>query len=89
MTPLPNILIRDVIPAKHTERKKITANRRPIGICLKILGMVINIRDGPADGSMPKANTAGIMAKAASMAAIVSKTAVCMEDLGISSFLLR
>ena len=74
-----NILIKEVIPAKQTDRKKITANSLPIGICLKMFGIVINIREGPAEGSIPKANTAGIIASAESIAAIVSKKAVCKE----------
>ena len=80
-----NILIRLVIPAKATDRKKRVANSRPIGICLKILGRVINIRGGPALGWMPNANTAGIIARAAIIAAMVSKQAVRMDAFGMSS----
>ena len=36
---------------------------------------LLNLRGGPLAGSMPKANTAGIMANAASIAARVSKRA--------------
>jgi len=84
-----NILIREVIPAKQTDKKKRTENSLPIGICLNTFGKVINIKDGPADGSIPKANTAGIIASAASSAAIVSKISVCKEDFTISSFFGR
>ena len=84
-----NILIKLVMPAKATDRKNITANSLPIGICRKISGRVINIRGGPAFGSMPNANTAGMMARAAMMAATVSKKAVRMDALGISSVLAR
>ena len=71
-----SMFIREVMPANTTDRKKNTANTRPPGICSKTWGRVTNIRAGPLVGSMPKANTAGIMAKPASRAARVSSTAV-------------
>ena len=84
-----NIFIRLVIPAKTTDMKNSTANMRPKGICLNMPGSVMNISGGPELGSMPKANTAGIMARAASMAAMVSNTAVLTDALGMSSLLER
>ena len=84
-----NILIRLVMPAKATDRKNITAKSLPMGICRNMPGRVMNIRGGPALGSMPNANTAGIMARAAIMAATVSKNAVRMDAFGISSDLAR
>ena len=84
-----NILMRLVIPAKITERKNSTAMKRPPGICANTLGSVMRMSGGPDAGSMPKANTAGRMAKPASRAAQVSSSAVCMAARGISSFLER
>ena len=54
---------REVMPAKNTDTKKRMANSRPAGICPKTWGRVTNMREGPLEGSMPKANTAGRMAK--------------------------
>ena len=79
------MLIKLVIPAKATEIKKNRAKRLPSGICLNTSGRVKNIKLGPLTGSMPKENTAGIMASAASIAAIVSNTAVCTLAFGIST----
>ena len=84
-----NILIREVIPAKLTERKKKAANSLPMGICRKTPGSVIKIRDGPLPASMPKANTAGIIASPESNAAIVSNNAVRTEAPGISTLSSR
>lgn len=71
-----SMFIREVMPAKNTETKKSRAKMRPPGICWKIWGRVTNMSCGPLVGSMPKANTAGRMAKPASRAARVSSTAV-------------
>ena len=71
-----NMLIRLVMPAKATEMKKNTANRLPRGILANTCGKVMNIKGGPLAGSMPKANTAGMIASPASMAARVSNAAV-------------
>ena len=71
-----SMFIREVMPAKNTDRKKNTAKSCPPGICSKTWGRVTNMRAGPLVGSMPKANTAGMMAKPASRAARVSSTAV-------------
>ena len=60
-----------------------------ISVYLTCLLYTSNIRGGPAFGSMPNANTAGIMARAAIIAATVSKKAVRMDALGISSVLAR
>ena len=46
---------------------------------------MINISVGPAFGAILKAKTAGMIANAASRAAIVLKKVVRMEALGISS----
>ena len=83
------MLIRDVIPANTTDRKKITEKTCPMGIWEKIFGIVINIKAGPEPGSMPKANTAGIIARAERRAAMVSNTAVRMEAPIISAFLFK
>ena len=77
------------MPAKATDTKKNTANRLPMGISRKMPGRVMNSRDGPEVGSTPKANTAGIMASADSMAAMVSNRAVRREAAGISADLSR
>ncbi len=66
-----------------------TANIWPIGIWPKIFGIVINIKEGPAAGSIPKANTAGIMARAERRAATVSNNAVRIDEPTISAFLFR
>ena len=54
-----------------------------------MLGSVMKISGGPEFGSMPKEKTAGIMASAEIMAAIVSKIAVLTEALGIFSDFFR
>ena len=51
---------------------------------LNTFGRVINNRLGPDVGSRLKANTAGIITKAASSAAMVSKNAVLREEDTIS-----
>ena len=51
--------------------------------------MVINIRAGPADGSRPNANTAGIITRAASIAAIVSNTATFLAHDTTSSVFFK
>ena len=84
-----NILIREVIPAKVTDRKKKTAKSLPMGIWLNTPGSVIKISDGPLPASIPKANTAGMMASPESRAASVSNRAVRMEAPGISTLLSR
>ena len=73
------------MPAKATETKKNIAKRLPRGIWANTCGKVINIRGGPLAGSMPKAKTAGMMARPANMAARVSKAAVLTDAMGISS----
>ena len=80
---------RLVIPANATEMKNRIENSCPMGIWRKMFGSVINIKGGPALGWIPKANTAGMIASAASMAARVSNTAVWMEERGMSSSFFR
>ena len=48
----------------------------------------LNMRGGPLAGSMPKANTAGIMANAASIAARVSKRAFFTRFLNVLIFVI-
>ena len=63
--------------------------RQPMGIWLNTPGSVIKISDGPLPASIPKANTAGMMASPESRAASVSNRAVRMEAPGISTLLSR
>ena len=72
------------MPAKKTDRKNKMANKFPMGIWANIFGRVIKIKGGPACGSIPKAKTAGITAKAETKAANVSNNAVSAEAWGIS-----
>ena len=83
------MFMSEVMPAKATDTKKKTAKSRPSGICWNTAGRVTNMSDGPLVTSTPKANTAGMMASAESMAARVSKMAVRRLALGISTFLPR
>jgi len=78
-------LINDVIPANNTATKKMIEKSIPVGISLKIIGMVININGGPADGSRLYTKTAGMITNAASSAASVSNTAVNFALVGASS----
>ena len=73
------------MPAKSTETKNKMANSCPMGMFWNTWGRVTNISGGPELGAMPKANTAGMMAKPASRAAMVSSTAVMTEWWTISS----
>ena len=84
-----SMLMREVTPAKSTDRKKSTAKSRPAGICAKTLGSVMKMRGGPACGSRPKAKTAGMTAMPATSAAAVSSRAVRAEAWGMSSVLER
>ena len=84
-----NILTREVVPAKRIDRKKSTAKSCPAGIRANTFGRVIKISGGPACGSSPNANTAGITANPDTSAASVSRTAVSAEACGMSSFLER
>ncbi|SCI89607.1 Uncharacterised protein [uncultured Flavonifractor sp.] len=74
-----SMFIKEVIPAKNTDTKNSRAKSCPPGISWNTLGRVTNMREGPEAGSMPKANTAGMMAKPASRAAMVSSRAVTTE----------
>ena len=48
-----NMLMREVMPAKNTDRKKNTANSWPMGICWNTAGSVRNIKEGPRATSSP------------------------------------
>jgi len=67
-------------------RKNKIPKKYPPGIILKMLGIVMNSSGGPAWGSKPKAKTAGIMTKAASIEEPVLNRTVVKEEKGISSF---
>ena len=75
-----------MIPANATERKNKTANSLPIGIRLKIPGIVMNMRGGPDFGSIPNANTAGIIANAGNTEQILHKSDKCLYADMIFSF---
>ena len=83
-----------VSAAKKIIRKNTTAITRPMGRLAKILGMVINISEGPAlrsfAASAPeKANTAGMILRPASMAMPVSKISTCrVESSMLTSFFI-
>ena len=57
-------------------------------ICAKMNGSVSKISPGPLPGSMPAANTAGMMARPASIANNRSETAVPTPVTRMFSFLL-
>ena len=57
-------------------------------ICAKMYGRVSKMRPGPLPGSMPAANTAGMMARPARMAKARSETAVPTPETSRFSFLL-
>ena len=80
-----SMLMREVMPAKRTETKNKTEKKRPPGICWKTRGRVMNMRGGPLSGAMPKAKTAGRMAKPARRAAAVSSMAVMTDWWMMSS----
>ena len=73
----------EVMAAKRTRIKKITAHRVPKGMESNTAGSVIKIRPGPAEGSKPNAKTAGRMAKPASSAAQVSNKGTTMESFSM------
>ena len=83
----------DVRAEKRTVRKnRMAAMELSQGIvwpiCEKMYGRVSNISPGPQPGSMPAANTAGMMAKPASIANNKSETAVPTPVTRRFSFLL-
>ncbi|MNT87224.1 hypothetical protein D3C72_2276110 [compost metagenome] len=49
----------EVSAATSSRKKNSTANSWPPTICANTAGMVMKVSPGPADGSKPKANTAG------------------------------
>ena len=67
-----------VTAANSTSRKNRIPTKVPIPMLSKTLGIVINIREGPAfsvpESPPEKANTAGIIISPAIMAIAVSKT---------------
>lgn len=79
-----SIFIDEDIAAKITLKKNKELIRFPWDMELNTFGRVINNRLGPDVGSRLKANTAGIITKAASSAAMVSKNAVLREEDTIS-----
>ena len=76
-----------VSAANRTSAKKTMPMMEPNPILANILGMVMNIREGPAPsawGSPPeKAKTAGMIIRPASMAIPVSKISTCIVDSSI------
>ena len=64
-----------VVAAKQVRRKKHARRMFPRGIWLNTRGMVMKRSPGPAEGSIPKENTAGKMASPASMETRVSDAA--------------
>ena len=62
--------------AKLKNRKNNPPHTHPPATCAKIFGIVINIRLGPAPGSIPYAKHAGIIMKPAISATIVSSTVI-------------
>ena len=48
-----NMLIREVSPAKRTDRKNSAANSRPMGMRWNTVGRVMNISGGPERTSRP------------------------------------
>ena len=84
--------MHEVIAATTTVRKNITATTPLIQgismlILLKMNGILWKISPGPAPGSMPAANTAGIIASAASRANVRSEIAVPVLEASMFSFL--
>ena len=53
------------------------------------IGSVWNIKPGPDEGSNPKENTAGKIARPERIDITISKNAIQAELFGIFSFLLR
>ena len=83
-------MTREVRAAKSTARKNTTSRMGPPGRRLITLGRKMNIRPGPLLFSCsPATAIAGMMTRAASMAARVSNTAVWMEERGMSSSFFR
>lgn len=80
-----NIFTAELKAAKIMLKKKKIASILPAGIFSKIVGTVTNNNYGPAAGSNPKANAAGIITKAANNAAAESNIAVVNAILGISN----
>jgi len=78
--------MEDEIEAKIILKKNKELSTCPNFIVLNILGTVTNSKAGPEVGFRPKANTAGIITKAARIAARVSNNAVDIAQLGISKF---
>ena len=83
-------MIIELNPANKTQIKKMMPINSPAGIPLKTLTKKMNINPGPPLASSVLAVAiAGMMTKAASKAANVSKTATLRAELGRSSFLLK
>jgi len=78
--------MEDEIDAKIILKKNKELNTCPNFIVWNILGTVTNSKAGPEVGFRPKANTAGIITKAARIAAKVSNDAVVIAQVGISKF---
>jgi len=76
--------------ANSTSTKKSTPTAVPMPMLAKTLGMVMNIRAGPAcrvSGSPPeKANTAGMIIRPAMMAMAVSKISTFSVDCSMDTF---
>ena len=83
-------MMREVRAAKITARKKTMEMSRPPGMEFNTLGRKINIRPGPLLFSCcPATAMAGMMTRAASMAAKVSKMATIRASAGTLEFRLR
>ena len=78
-----------VTAAKNTSKKNKAAKIEPPAMASNTFGRVTKISPGPEAGSRPQENTAGKMAMPASTAIQVSKRAICMQPLGMSTSLLR
>lgn len=80
--------IEEVNAAKKTSKKKIIPNTLPIPMLLKTSVNCINIKDPPlfdktSSGLSEKANTAGIIINADTIAKSESHTAICAEEVVI------
>ncbi len=74
-----NIFCRELIPANIIAIYKMIANTCPKGMSCKIVGNVTNNNPGPDATSRSYEKHAGMITKAATMAAIVSNIAVLRE----------